>query len=204
MCNAGLRRVLSVGIAWGIAAATVAPLPCSAAEPTVDPRLKALVEKHLRRDPSYAPGDILSRGNVEPIFNELLELGLQPADGNEGAYTPFLRDGDYLVQVLRSPRGRALMRNVNRLPEVYDRLERMSWTTVGRSWIEQLVAAENGDELLTNMLSESGLPTVEEQLAADPRGRNFRLPTGRVHTEAQLLARLQHVLESQAGKQAAK
>jgi len=205
MCNAYLGRFFLAGAAMGIvAAAIVAPLPCSAAEPTVDPRLKALVDKHLRRDPNYAPGDILSRGNVEPIFNELLELGLQPATGNEGAYSPFLRDGDYLVQTLRSPRGRVLMRKVSGLPEVYDRLERMSWTAVGRSWIEQLVAAENGAELLAGMLTEEGLQSVELQLAADERGRNFRLPTGRVHTETQLLARLQLALESQAGKSAAK
>ncbi len=167
-----------------------AALPCPAADPKLQAQLQALVAKHLRQTPDYLPGDLLSRSQVEPIFSELIKLGLQSPQQTEGMYSRFLRDGEYLVQLLRSPQGRVFMRKVAAIPEAYDRLERLAWQPVGRTWLQELVAAENGDKLFAALTTEEGIKKVAESLSADASGKNFGLPTGRVHTEAELIAHL--------------
>lgn len=166
----------------------------------VDPRLKALVERHLRSRPGYLSGDLLSRSDVEPVFNELLELGVQPSREGESLYRDYLRNDAPLVQLLESPEGRKFMRKVNQIPDAYDRLERLSWSPVGLSWLKQLIEADNGDKLFSEMLTEDGMKKVAETLKDDPSGRNFGLPTGHVYTEAELLGRLHRAIASQPPK----
>lgn len=166
----------------------------------VDPRLKALVERHLRSRPGYQTGDLLSRSDVEPVFNELLELGVQPSREGESLYRDYLRNDAPLVQLLESPEGRKFMRKVNQIPDAYDRLERLSWSPVGLSWLKQLVEADNGDKLFSEMLTEDGMKKVAETLKDDPSGQNLHLPTGHVYTEAELLARLHRAIASQRPK----
>jgi hypothetical protein len=183
-----------------------APLPSFGddAAPTVavHPRLKALVERHLRADPDYVSGDLLTRADVEPIFNELIELGIPPSTGDDGLYNPYLRDDDYLATLLRSPQGRALMREVAVLRGAYDFLERLSWLPAGRSWLRQLAADPNGAKLVADMMTEDGLKKIADAVGNNADARNLSLPTGRVHTEAELLVRLQRMLESQSRKSA--
>jgi hypothetical protein len=197
----GRRLLAALGIALALAAAD-GLVPCFAAEtpaaPQIEPRLKALVDRHLRSDPDYVPGDILSRSNVEPILGELIERGISPSHDNDGLYNEYLRDDDYLVEQLRSPEGRRFMRKIQTLPGAYDRLERFARHPKGRLWIRQLIAAENGPELFAEMISEAGLKQAAEAMGDDEQSRNLNRPTGRVHTEAQLLARLQRSLMSQS------
>lgn len=202
MYNDVVRRCFSAGLALALAAPFVSPGSAadSKADTAVDPRLRAIVEKHLRTDPNYRPGDLLTRGNVEPIFNELIELGAPPTDDPEGLYSVFLRDGDYLAQTLRLPQGRVFMRRIADVSGAYDFLERLSRTPTGRSWIEQLVAAENGAELLADLLTDEGLRKAAEALGPGPGSDHLGLPTGRIHTEAELLVRLQRNLEAQTRK----
>lgn len=205
MFTVSARRLFSAGLGLTTALLVAAcPAAESSPETKVDPRLKAIVDRHLRIDPNYRPGDLITRGNVESIFGELIELGVQPVDNTDGQYAGFLRDGDYLAQSLRSPQGRPFMRKVAAIPGAYDFLERLAWTPTGRSWIGQLIAAENGDELFAGLITAEGRKKVAEALGAGPQAENLGLPTGHVHTEAELLARLQRSLEAQARRADAK
>src|SRR5262245_53577920 len=87
---------------------TLAANPPSAAE------VKRIVEQHLRAKRDYAPGDLLSRGDVEPIFNDLLTRGLASADITEDFYDDFVPDASPLVRALRTEAGRKFMRQVGK------------------------------------------------------------------------------------------
>jgi hypothetical protein len=202
MFNAVVRRLVLAGFVC--VALENAAGRCSAAEQQAAPPLQALIDKHLRRDPNYRPGDLISRGNVEAIFSELQQLGVIPLDTRDGLYKDYLRDDSVLVLMLRTAEGRALMRKVSGLPGAYDRLERLSWLPTGQAWLRELIAKQDGDKVFAQMLTEAGMKHVAELLADDPRGQNFALPTGHVHTEADLLERLNRMLPKPAAQTSAK
>jgi hypothetical protein len=175
------------------------PTPAAAAEPDWE-KIKEVVERHLRSNVQYRPGDLISRADVEPIFNELLELGLKAPGNVEEMYDSFLPPHDYLVNTFHSTYGRKFMRRVAGLSGAYDRLERMSWTTKGREWLNELIVHPQGPEVFKDMISPAGAKKMEQELAGDPRGKNFLLPTGHVHTAEDLLNHLQRKMSSPGGK----
>ena len=175
-----------------------APSPSSAEgrRPTVQD-VKAIVQRHLSSNPSYRRGDLVTREDVEPIFNDLLKLGIKPFDQQEELYDSFVPADSLLVQVLRTPQGRTFMRKASQSPGAFDRLERLAWIPQGQVLLQQMIASPNGPEQFQRLSSPAGLQLMAKQLGDDPRGRNFSLPTGHIHTEDQLLARLQAVSAKQ-------
>jgi hypothetical protein len=202
MCNDALRlrRATPLFLA-GLACWTIATV-CSAAETQpaevkIDPQVQALMDKHLRLDPTYSPGDLLTRYNVEPIYNEIIARGMKPSDDAESTYTAILRDEHPLALQLRSPEGRALMKKIGNKPLAYDRLERLSWLPGGHDWVKQLIASPDGAEMIERLFSDDGIAAMEKKFADHPSGRNFGLPTGRIYTEAALGAQLTAALRKQ-------
>jgi len=178
-----------------IAAFGVSDLSAAEPKPLSRAQIRQLVASHLKSNPEYVAGDLITQGDVEPIFNTLIEQGRPPAD-NESLYDAFLPERDLLAKSLRTPEGRRFMRAVARLPNVFDRLERLSWSETGRRMLRELIASPEGPAMLEKMLTPEGIALIEESLKNDPRGGNFQLPTGKVHTADQLIDRL----EEQLGK----
>src|SRR5688572_18369156 len=89
-----------------------APSEGRAASPDMA-QVEKLVSEQLARKRDYQPGDLISRADVEPIFNRLIEMGLQPAD-RESLYDAFLSHNSFLVRELSSPDGKKFMRTVAR------------------------------------------------------------------------------------------
>lgn len=176
-----------------VASLTASDLSAADLKPLSRAQIQQVVVAHLRSNPEYAPGDLITQADVEPIFNTLIEEGRPPAD-NESLYDAFLSDRENLVKSLRTPEGRKFMRAVARLPNVYDRLERLSWSETGRRMLGELIEAADGPKLLEKILTPEGTEKIEESLRSDPRGGNFQLPTGKVHTADQLIDRLEEQL----------
>lgn len=153
--------------------------------------IKSIAEKHFQSNPDYAPGDLISRGDVEAIFNELLDRGLPVSDIVEGLYDDFAPENSFLVRTLRTEEGRKFMRKVHALPRAYDRLERLSWIPAGQEILRELVEEPDGAALFKAMLEPAGLKATAAYLESDPRGKNYSLPTGHIHTAAQLYKRLE-------------
>ena len=170
-----------------------------AARPPSLAKVKEIVEKHLGHRRDYAPGDLISRKDVEPIFDELVSLGVVLADNDEELYDDFIPDSAYLVGLLRTERGTAFMRQVRALPGAYDRLERLSWTSAGKDILSDLVDKPDGAVLFKVMLTPAGLKATEKHLSTDPRAQNYLLPTGHIYTASQLLKRLEKTLARQKG-----
>lgn len=157
--------------------------------------LERLVAKHLKANADYVAGDLLTQRDVEPIFNDLIEQGRPPA-ANEALYDAILPDRDFLAMSLRTPEGTKFMRAVAKLPAAYDRLERLSWSATGRKMLAELIAAPEGPKLFERILTPEGSAVVEESLKNDPRGGNFQLPTGKIHTADELLEQLEATVGS--------
>jgi len=152
--------------------------------------LERLVATHLKANADYVAGDLLTQRDVEPIFNDLIAQGRPPA-ANEALYDAILADRDYLAMSLRTPEGTKFMRAVAKLPAAYDRLERLSWSATGRKMLAELIAAPEGPKMFERILTPEGAAVVEESLKNDPRGGNFQLPTGKIHTADELLEQLE-------------
>ena len=157
------------------------------------------VSRNLRNDPLYMAGDAICQSDVEPIFNELIERGYRSTD-NEGLYDSFLPVNDKFIKAMRTPEGRMFMRSVAKLPGAYDRLERLSWSNTGRGLLEEMIAAGDGKKAMEHILSDEGAQLVDGLLAKDPRGQNFRLPTGKVHTANELIDHLCEIYARPAGE----
>ena len=152
-------------------------------------QIEQVVNEQFAKKRSYEAGDLISRADVEPIFTRLLELGFEPAD-RESLYDAFLPHNSFLVSELSSPAGQRFMRKVSKYPQVYDRLERLSWMPAGRELIRELTHRPDGPEVLLSLTTPEGAKAVEKIMAGDIRGTNFALPTGHIHTAEQLLERL--------------
>jgi len=152
-------------------------------------QIEQVVTQQMARKPGYQPGDLISRADVEPVFNRLMELGFEPAD-RETLYDAFLPHNSFLVSELSTAAGQRFMRKVSKYPQAYDRLERLSWMPAGRELIRELTQRSDGPEVLQSLTTPEGAKAVEKIMAGDVRGANFALPTGHIHTAEQLLERV--------------
>ena len=189
-------------VAGMLVAMLVAPTLFAAgrATPTMA-QVEKVVAEELAKKRDYQPGDLISRADAEPIFNRLMEMGMQPFDP-ETLYNQFLPYNSFLVTEMSTAAGRKFMRKVSKYPDVYDRLERLSWMPAGRELIRELTQRGDGPEVLQTLTTPAGAKAVEQIMAGDVRGANFALPTGHIHTAEQLLERLREAHTPKGGSQA--
>ncbi|MGC3968225.1 MAG: hypothetical protein QM775_12895 [Pirellulales bacterium] len=185
-----LRVAAAVALLLGFVAAECRAADVSPSPPPLKRKqVEELVSRHLRANVLYAPGDLISQDDVEPIFNELIESGYRSPD-TESLYDSFLPDRDPFIKLMRTPEGRMFMRSIAKLPGSFDRLERLSWSETGRKLLDEMIHSNQGKRAFEHILSDEGSKVVENMLAKDPRGQNFRLPTGKVHTANELIDHL--------------
>jgi hypothetical protein len=185
------RTLATVGAV--VTACTLAgPSPVGGAEQLTFAQIRTIVEKNLKANPRYRPGDLIVRCDVEPIFNELISLGFVPADTEE-LYDAFLPDMAPLIQQLRSDAGRKFMQDIRDIEGAYDRLERLSWLPGGPAALLQLIRAKDGVEKLKVLTTSSGTAAIRKQFPEDPRAQNFDRPTGHIHTADALLKHLEQI-----------
>ncbi|HUY32061.1 MAG TPA: hypothetical protein VMV69_04710 [Pirellulales bacterium] len=166
-----------------------------------------VVQRQLQSDRNYRSGDLISRGELEPIFKELAELGWKPADRAE-IEKQLLAKSDFLVRELRTNNGRAFMRQVARYPDGYGRLDHLADLSDGKLIIRRLINGPDGYKLLEYLTTAPGGRKMGAMLSQAPHGKNFNRSTGRIYTAEQLLERLKsshaEAEKARAAKKAAK
>lgn len=172
-----------------LSAQSVATAPSADALPSFE-SVAAAVSRELAARPEYAPGDLLSRGMVEPIFVRLRQMGWIVAD-RKAILDRIPSDQDFLVRRLRTDKGTKFMREINRYPEAYDRLYRLAVLPDGRKTVIALIDGVGGSELLQYLTSTVGGKNLGKQLGHTPKGHDFNQPTGQIYTEQALIKRLQ-------------
>lgn len=187
-----LVACLLAGFASGTAAAQASPKAKKTESPAV--QMRTLVQQTLAKNQYYAPGYLISRRDVETLFSQLLKMGLTDTENQEDLAECVLRDNSFLVGRLKTPLGRAFMKQIASSPELYDRLERLSWTPDGRQLIDILLKSKDGATKLQQLRSADQVAKLSQRLAADSRTADFDLPTSRVHTADELIAKLEEII----------
>jgi hypothetical protein len=193
-----MKRCTIFGLMFLVGAAVLSSSATQslAAEKLTKEQVKALVEQRLAENPKYHPGDLIAVDNVEPIFDELTDRGVN-LDVNSGAeelFDSFLRDTDYLVVASHLPEGRRFMHLVSETPGAYDLMERLSWSEDGRRLLHDLILSPEGAAHFKEMLTPSGLKKLKQVLAADPGSKQFGLPTGHIYTADGMLRHMEGFL----------
>jgi hypothetical protein len=182
-------RILSLLFLLASLAAFPAPVPAGERALPGFEAVTRIVERQFASKPRFERSDIISRGDVEPIIDTLIDLGWRPGDVEE-LYDAFLPDNHSLVIALRTDAGTQFSRQVGRLPGMYDRLERLLWLSDGSRLLKQLVTDPQGPEIAQRWTTAEGIADMQTRIAADPRGANFAMPTGHIHTVDEFLASL--------------
>jgi hypothetical protein len=161
-------------------------------------QLRMLVNETLAQNSFYAPGFLITRRDVEPIFSKLLEKGLTTPNDQEALADLVVSEQSSLAKLLKTPSGRAFMKKLGSDTAAYDRLERMSWTFQGRKLAERIINDKDGVAILKQIDTAAELATFSKELAADPRTEDFHLPTGKAHTAEEFVERVAEVLQRNA------
>ncbi len=185
----GIQGLLALAIVLG-------QVPVLKAAPITVEQIRAIVQKHVSRKRDYVPGDLITRADVEPIFNELLTLDFKFSADQEELYDSFLPDNAPLTRLLRTPQGEKFMRQISHLPGAYDRLERLSWFHNGRDLVDELVDQADGAAVFQAMRKPGGMDSVLTALGAKSQAESFDLPTGHIHTMEVLQKHLEQTVRN--------
>ena len=189
-----LARLSAAFVLIGLALASIGRAAKEEApvEPKAVPTFGAIgraVRKHFAKEKDHAPTDILSRGQVEPLFEKLEKLGWTVKD-RAAILKELLADDDQLVRELRTTAGRRFMRQAAAYDGAYDRIDRMRDLPKGNRMVRDLIAGKDGYKMLEYMSTTPGGKKLGKQLSSSPGAKGFNEPTGRIYTIQQLVARL--------------
>jgi len=157
-------------------------------------QVQKIVEQNLNYTPDYQPGDLISRRQVNPIFDALAYAGWQVKDRAEIANL-VCADNDAIIRQFRSyPGGKQFMREVGKSPYGYDRVDAIDrlpgGKTLGESTIELLITTPGGYKNIWNLDTSSKKQISNWMLAPGSGKLDFNASTGRLYTAKDFLTRL--------------
>jgi hypothetical protein len=159
-------------------------------------QVQKLVDRQLATLSDYQPGDIISQQQVEPIFEQLKQLGWAVRDRAE-IMKLVPGDSEFIVRELRSAEGRPFMRQSGKYPLAYDRIDRLSRMVMGEKNVRALIRGPDGYKMIQYMTSTPYGRNMGQMLSQDPHGADFNSPTGRLYTADALLGRLQQSYDAE-------
>jgi hypothetical protein len=147
--------------------------------------IQKIAERHFKAK-GLEPGDILARSEVEPLLSLLKTAGWTVPD-YKGVVNAVLKDSSFLVQSLRTEKGRKFARQITKDPRGYDRLDRLAAMPHGRQTVRDLIHGPDGDKLIKYLTTTGGGTALGQMLSNAPTGKHFNEPTGRIYTTDQLI-----------------
>jgi hypothetical protein len=144
---------------------------------------------HFKAIKDLQAGDLISRDQVEELFEVLARFGWQVADRDE-ILAQVLSESDPLVKRLRTKAGKKFMRQAAGYPQAYDRLDHLERLSDGRRILDRLIEGPDGYKLIEYLTTSSGGKNMGKMLSEAPGGDKFNKATGRIYTQEQLLDRL--------------
>ena len=157
-------------------------------------QVEKIVAQNLNYTPDYQPGDLISRRQVQSIFDAIASAGWQVKDRSE-IVNLVCSDSDAIIRQFRNyPGGKQFMRQAGKSPYGYDRVDQIErlpgGKTLGESTIELLIQTQGGYKNIWN-LDKSSKQQIQGWMIAPGWGRlDFNAPTGRIYTGKAFLARL--------------
>jgi hypothetical protein len=184
------------------ASAVLAVSPLKAAAPNLPSweQVQKIVDQQLNSVGDYQSGDLISKRQVDPIFDLLQRAGWTVRDRAE-IMNFVCADNDAIIrQFRRSSAGKQFMRQVNKAPYGYDRVDQIDrlqgGRTLGESTIEMLISTPGGYKNIWNLDKSSAQQIQMWMLAPGWNKIDFNGSTGRLYTAEAFLARLKKSYEA--------
>ena len=156
--------------------------------------VKKTVLRYFTALPTYQPGGILARGEVEPVYDRLKQLGWRVPDW-KSIVERIPAEESFLVQRLRTPDGRKFMTQICKYPQGYDRLDRTSRLARGEVLVDQFIRGPEGYKMIQYMTETEGGDRLGGMLSGTVTGKDFKKPTGQIYTVEMLLDTLKERYE---------
>jgi hypothetical protein len=160
---------------------------------------RAKVNARVLAAARLASGATSSAATPRGLFRRLEKLGWKVADRRE-MLDRVPADNELLVRELRTSAGRKFMRQMDRYPDAYDRLDRLTHMPQGTSTLKRLVAGPDGYKLIEYLTTASGGREMGKMLSDTPRGRGFNRSTDRIYTQQLLMESLKRSYKEAGGK----
>lgn len=148
--------------------------------------------KFFDTQPNFSPDQIITQSQVRGLFDKLKAIGWEVPEPQK-VLDLIPGDQETLVKDLRTPDGRKFSKQIAKLPNAYDRLDRLIRMPTGRSAVSRLIKGPDGVWLLQYMTEDPGGKAMGKMLSNTPTGKDFNLPTGRLYTLPALMNELQGV-----------
>ncbi len=185
---------LATATSSALALAIVPIRPLLAATTLTWPQVTETVKGQLATRHGYLPGDLITRGDVEPVFKILHEQGWSVADRDQ-LLKLVLEDGSFLAKQLRSGPGLKFARGVAREQLVFDRLDRLSTMPGGERLIHDMIRLPNGQSFMARQptpgFTDLTILLPKQANGKTPRDKDFNKPTGKIYTENDLVKALE-------------
>jgi hypothetical protein len=172
-----------------LSAVVLAVFSASAATPRLPAwdQVEKVVAQQLNSVADYQPGDLISRSQVDPMFDQFQRLGWAVRDRLE-IMNLVSADSEPMVRQFRSAAGKKFMRDSGNLG--YDRIDQLDHVTLGPETVDALISSHDGVKKIQNLGTSTAKQNQSWMIAPNLHGANFNAPTGRIYTADQLLARL--------------
>ncbi|MBI2823718.1 MAG: hypothetical protein HYX69_03385 [Planctomycetia bacterium] len=157
-------------------------------------RVSSTAEELFRSRYNYRDGDIISRSQVQTLFEQLRHIGWTVRrEQQDELLDRMLDDNNFLVRQMRTSDGRKFAAQIARYPNAYDRLDRLARMPTGRSAVARLIKGPDGYKMLDYMATTPWGHNMGQMLSDTPTGRDFNKPTGRIYMLSDLLSELEDV-----------
>ncbi len=195
-----MNALLRIG--GGVFLATCFVTQWTFAQTLQDPRPPfADVEKVIREQfkPTYKfhRGDLIVRSQVTAALKAIEAIGWSVPE-QEKLMELVLPDSDFLVQQLKTPKGKQLYQQVAGLPGAIDMLDHLRHMKGGQKTFEVLVQKSRGtDKIIRDMVTTSGGRRLARDITKYENGKDFTKPTHRIYRVQELIAALHDVYQKE-------
>lgn len=163
--------------------------------------IHGVVQRSFAATPSWKPGELVTKGQVDPVLADVFTLGWKSLD-RKALLTRVLADDSFLSKELRTRKGAEFMHKIAALPGSYDKLDRLSRLPSGRKTVHALINGAGGDELIEYLTTSTGGEELGKLLENGPKGKDFNKSTGLIYTMEDLVLQLKAEYEAELAKRA--
>ncbi len=144
------------------------------------------IQQYFSAQPGFKAGDLVTRDVTRQLLTQLEKAGWQVKDADQ-LLEKVLPENDFLVQQLKSDRGRSFLGKIRSTPGGIDCLDRILRMPHGQDNVRQLIQkVPNGHEWIQGMVESSHGRRMTQQMAKSSTGRDINKATGRIYTVDEL------------------
>ena len=152
--------------------------------------VEAITKHHFQQRKGFQEKDIITREEGKALFKKLSLHGWTVPSA-DSVLDRMLPKDSFLVRQFTSQKGQSFMRKVNRYPQSYDYIDRLSHMPQGKQDVHDMInKLPDGEQIIIAMSTTKRGHRLIDRLGKSRAGRDFAKPTKRIYTMPDLLAEL--------------